>query len=167
MNEYVGKFPFGFVSVSGCVMTPVPTFPEGVERVIVGTEIAPASLTPIIVPVTSMEPPTRSDDFITPSMVVVATFAFMFNVEELSCPPLTENSPKVCAWKSPDTEIPPSVQVQWLVPLSSIYVPLAVMVGACPADVFIEIPPNATFFASIVLTLPRVTDASVASDVAM
>ena len=84
VKVYVGKLPFGFVSVSGCVMTPVPTFPDGVEIVIDGVEIAPESFTPMIVPVTSIEPPTKSDDFITPSMEVVAMFPFMFNVEELS-----------------------------------------------------------------------------------
>lgn len=92
--------------------------------------MTPESFTPIIVPVTSIEPPTKSDDFTIPSIVAVATFAFMFSVEEFSCPFVTVNSPKVCAWKSPETEILPSVQVQCDVPLSSTYVPLAVIVGA-------------------------------------
>lgn len=81
MNEYVGKSPFGLVSVNGCVMTPLSTFPDGVLNVIEGVDITPALVTPTIVPVTSIEPPTRSEDFITPSTVEVAMSPVIVNVD--------------------------------------------------------------------------------------
>lgn len=94
VNVYVGKSPFGFVSESGCVMTPVPTFPLGVPIVTVGVEIAPALDTPTIVPVTCSVPPTRSELFIVPSMTAVAMLALIVRVDWVSCPFETVNKPK-------------------------------------------------------------------------
>lgn len=81
VNEYVGNSPFAFVSLTGYVITPERTLPDGVSRVTVGVAITPASVTPTIVPLTSIEPPTRSDDFITPSTRVVAMSPLTANVD--------------------------------------------------------------------------------------
>ena len=50
----------------------------------VGVEIAPALDTPMIVPDTSIEPPTKSEDLITPSIVAVAMSPVTVNVDCVS-----------------------------------------------------------------------------------
>ena len=145
----------------------MPTFPEGVLIEIVGVEITPASDTPMIVPLTWIVPPTRSEDLIVPSIVATSMFALIVSVDCVSCPPVTVNRPKSCAWNRPLRVSPDNVQVQCSLPLSSIYEPVAVIVGAAPADVLIVMPPSATDLPRIVWTEPRTIVPSVAFDVAM
>lgn len=60
---------------------PERTLPDGVSSSIVGVAIAPASVTPTIVPATSIDPPTRSDDLMTPSTRVVAMLPVIVSVD--------------------------------------------------------------------------------------
>lgn len=75
-------------------MTPVPTFPVGVLIVTVGVAITPASVTPMIVPVTCIVPPTRSELLIVPSITAVAMLPSIVRVDCVSCPFATVKSPK-------------------------------------------------------------------------
>ena len=96
VNVYVGKSPFGFVSERGEVNTPV--FPQNVFKATVGVDMPPLFPTPTIVALTVTFPPTKSEDFTTPSTSAVPIYPSAARVESVSYPPVTVNSPKSCAW---------------------------------------------------------------------